>query len=59
MMAKAKTGSAIKTAHYRSRTAKNDAELAAMQFKSPDRDYQPLFKELNKQFPPKNYRIED
>lgn len=58
-MAKAKTESAIKAAHYRSRTANSDCKIAAKDYKDRDAEYKPLFKDLNYRFPTKNYRVED
>jgi len=53
-MAKSKNHEAIKAGYYRSRMAKDAADLAALQFKdqtiSSD-NYQPLFKKLHEQFP--------
>jgi hypothetical protein len=52
-MAKSKNHEAIKAGYYRSRQAKNDSDLAALQFKDQTiaENYQPLFKKLHEQFP--------
>jgi hypothetical protein len=55
-----RTKAAIAAAKALTDQARIDARMEANRYKAaPVENYQPLFKKLNKEYPPKNYKLED